>query len=100
MGVKEILHADEFEAWFEGLDRQEKKAVYSVIDKLDAMWLQLGYPHASALEGTAMALRELRHREEGGRVQESGAEKDVAAPSRRAQTPDPVGTGLTGVRRT
>jgi hypothetical protein len=58
--MNEVVYTDEFGAWFEDLARVEKLAVYGVVDKLEALGLSLSYPHSSALNGTALPLRELR----------------------------------------
>jgi len=56
----EVVHADEFWAWFKGLDATERRPVERVILRLEAAGLSLGSPHSSAIHGSRHAMRELR----------------------------------------
>lgn len=62
----EILVTEDFEAWYMELDDQASRDVYRVVGLLEARGVALGYPQSSAIEGTGVALRELRV-QSGGR---------------------------------
>ena len=61
----DIVTTEEFEAWFDELDKQQGRAIAVKIGMLRAEGWTLGFPHSSALKGTRYALRELRS-EPGG----------------------------------
>jgi hypothetical protein len=58
--AREIIHTDEFESWFMGLDEVDDEAVSYLVGLLEQQWLALGHPYSSSLGGTKYALRELR----------------------------------------
>jgi hypothetical protein len=64
--VVEVIARDEFTSWFGSLDEQDTAAVVRVVDLLEARGVTLGFPHSSAIEGTTIAMRELRV-QSGGR---------------------------------
>lgn len=51
---------EEFEEWLAGLAPREREHVLRVVKLLEAMGVQLPFPHSSALEGSRYPLRELR----------------------------------------
>jgi hypothetical protein len=55
-----VLTTQEFEEWFDELDKQQGRAVAVKVGLLGAEGWTLGFPHSSALKGTQYALRELR----------------------------------------
>jgi hypothetical protein len=57
-----VIGTDEFDAWFQGLDAQDTRAVTRTVDQLEIMGVSLGYPLSSAIKGSKIALRELRIR--------------------------------------
>lgn len=62
----EVLVTDEFVGWFETLDDADGRAVKRCVDLLEQRGVALGHPHASAINGSRYALRELRI-QSGGR---------------------------------
>ena len=64
--MTEINVTGEFVGWYESLDEQDSDAVYRVVGLLETLGVRLGFPHSSAIEGSAHALRELRV-QSGGR---------------------------------
>lgn len=62
----DVIALDEFVAWFEDLSEQDNASVVRVVDLLEARGVALGFPHSSAIEGSSVALRELRV-QSGGR---------------------------------
>jgi hypothetical protein len=64
--MTEIVVTDEFEAWYANLNESDTDAVYRVVGLLEARGVALGYPHSSAINGSKLALRELRV-QSGGR---------------------------------
>lgn len=64
--MTEIVVTDEFVGWYAGLDEADTDAVYRVVGLLEARGVALGFPYSSAIEGTRVALRELRI-QSGGR---------------------------------
>jgi hypothetical protein len=60
MMAVEVLTTEEFEEWFDELDKQQGRAVAVKVGLLRAEGWTLGFPHSSALKGTRYALRELR----------------------------------------
>ncbi len=64
--MTEVIVTDEFKAWFGELSEDDDEAVSIVIGLLEERGVGLGYPHSSAIEGSKIALRELRA-QSGGR---------------------------------
>ncbi len=64
--MTEVIVTDEFEDWYESLDEQDGDSVYRIVGMLETLGVRLGFPHSSAIEGSAYALRELRL-QSGGR---------------------------------
>jgi len=64
--VVEVIAADEFTHWYEGLDDQAADDVEVVVGLLETLGVRLGFPRSSAIEGARFALRELRV-QSGGR---------------------------------
>jgi hypothetical protein len=63
--VTEVVGTDEFEEWFLGLDEADGSAVVRVVGLLEAKGTSLGFPYASAIQGSSHALRELRIQSHG-----------------------------------
>lgn len=61
----EVVFTDEFGAWFASLSENEQNRVYCSVGLLEARGVALGFPHSSAIRGSALALRELRTQAEG-----------------------------------
>ncbi len=66
MADMEVVGTDEFEAWFDGLDDPDAKAVIRAIHQLEMAGVNLRFPLSSAINGASFALRELRV-QSGGR---------------------------------
>lgn len=64
--MAEVVGTDEFQAWYEDLDRSDKIAVTRIVDLLEVRGTALGFPHCSAIKGSKHSLRELRV-QSGGR---------------------------------
>ena len=63
----DIIVTDEFRHWYEMvIDDQAARDVYRVVGLLEARGVTLGFPHSSSIEGSSVALRELRV-QSGGR---------------------------------
>lgn len=56
----EVVVTDEFKAWYGSLDEQDSDAVHQKVDLLEVRGVTLGFPQSSAIQGSAIALRELR----------------------------------------
>jgi hypothetical protein len=56
----DVIHTDEFAAWFEEQAERLQDDVAVVVGLLEQRGVALGFPHSSALGGTKYALRELR----------------------------------------
>ena len=56
----EVSFTDELGEWFDLLSEDEQADVLDVVRKLEVKGLALGFPHCSAVQGTAEPLRELR----------------------------------------
>jgi hypothetical protein len=61
----EVVHTDEFEAWFERLEDTHVDSVIVAISKLEQAGVALGHPTSSAIKGAPFALRELRLKSSG-----------------------------------
>jgi hypothetical protein len=56
-----VEFTDEFETWWNGLDKQQQVQIDARIGLLEQLGPQLGYPHSSGIEGSRHAhMRELR----------------------------------------
>ena len=63
----DIIVTDEFRDWYEDvIDDQAARDVYRVVGLLEAKGVTLGFPYSSSVEGSSIALRELRV-QSGGR---------------------------------
>jgi hypothetical protein len=59
----EIQYTDQFEAWFDGLDRRQQNAIIAAVDYLEARGPGLGRPMVDTLRGSRHAnMNELRPR--------------------------------------
>ena len=58
--VTVVNETEDFEAWFECLDRRDQEAVERVVWLLKMRGVTLGQPSSSALRGSRFSLRELR----------------------------------------
>lgn len=56
----EVVTTDEFAAWYEALDLGDGEAVVRMVERLEHKGVTLGFPYSSAIEGSRIALRELR----------------------------------------
>jgi hypothetical protein len=57
----DVFATDEFEAWFDSLDKRGKADVVRVVGLLELFGVQLEYPHSSSIKKSD-AIRELRPR--------------------------------------
>lgn len=55
-----VYATDEFADWYDGLEELHRERVAAGVDLLEQMGVTLGFPYSSAIEGSAVALRELR----------------------------------------
>src|SRR5690349_17006874 len=62
----EVIATEVFAEWYGDLNEQDTDAVFRVVGLLEARGVALGFPHSSAIEGSSIALRELRV-QSGGR---------------------------------
>lgn len=62
--MAEVLTTDEFRDWYQSLDDSSSDDV--AVELLEQRGVTLGFPWSSAIQGSAMALRELRI-QSGGR---------------------------------
>src|SRR4051794_38865978 len=61
MSMPAVVYAtDEFAEWYDGLEERHRERVAASVDLLEQMGISLGFPHSSAIEGSELALRELR----------------------------------------
>lgn len=58
----EVVATDEFVRWWQALPEKEHDAIYDAVSLLEQFGTRLPFPHSSALEGTALPLRELRRK--------------------------------------
>ena len=56
----QVVTAPEFDEWFADLPKDQVKAVARYVLLLEQHGVTLGHPYSSAIEGTSLALRELR----------------------------------------
>ena len=61
----EVIGAEPFCEWFQGLDDDDTSAVARVVDMLEMRGVALPFPCSSAIQGTKLALRELRVQSKG-----------------------------------
>ena len=62
----EVEYADEFGAWWEGLDVDERESVYAAVILLETLGPNLRYPHTSGVETSRHGhMRELRVQHRG-----------------------------------
>lgn len=61
----EVLGTDEFVRWFQSLGEADQDAVAKVVDMLEIQGVALPFPYSSAIEGSKIALRELRVQSKG-----------------------------------
>jgi hypothetical protein len=55
-----VIATEEYDQWLESLSERDRYEVLKAHRYLKEFGLRLGFPHASALEGSRFALRELR----------------------------------------
>lgn len=60
-----VYATDEFAEWYDGLEERHRERVAACVDLLEQKGIKLGFPHSSAIEGTSLALRELRVQSHG-----------------------------------
>jgi len=60
-----VYSTDEFAAWYDSLEERHRQRVAACVDLLEQMGISLGFPYSSAIEGSALALRELRAQSHG-----------------------------------
>ncbi|HEV2854601.1 MAG TPA: type II toxin-antitoxin system RelE/ParE family toxin [Thermoanaerobaculia bacterium] len=60
-----VYATDEFADWYDGLEERHRERVAASVDLLEQLGVTLGFPHSSAIEGSAFALRELRVQSHG-----------------------------------
>jgi len=58
--MTEVVVTDAFEDWYENLSDDDRDAVYRVVGLLEARGTTLPYPYSSAIQGSRIAMRELR----------------------------------------
>lgn len=56
----EVVVTDEFTAWYQDLDDTTAEDVDFVVDLLEVRGVTLPHPYSSAIQGSKIALRELR----------------------------------------
>jgi hypothetical protein len=56
----EVVVLDEFLEWYRELNKTDLEEVTRVVDMLEAMGTRLPYPYSSSIQGSTVALRELR----------------------------------------
>lgn len=61
----EIICTDEFADWYGALSLEEQSSVARIVDLLAERGVALGYPYSTAIEGSSIALRELRIQHQG-----------------------------------
>ena len=61
----EVIVTDELATWYESLDQEEERSVARVVDVLAERGVALGFPYSTAIEGSSVALRELRIQHQG-----------------------------------
>jgi hypothetical protein len=60
-----VYATDEFAEWYDGLEERHRERVAACVDLLEQMGITLGFPYSSAIEGSDLALRELRIQSHG-----------------------------------
>jgi len=60
-----VYATDEFANWYDGLEERHRERVAACVDLLEQMGITLGFPYSSAIEGSGLALRELRVQSHG-----------------------------------
>jgi hypothetical protein len=60
-----VYATDEFAEWYDGLEERHRERVAACVDLLEQMGITLGFPYSSAIEGSGLALRELRIQSHG-----------------------------------
>jgi hypothetical protein len=60
-----VYATDEFAEWYDGLEERHRERVAACVDLLEQMGITLGFPYSSAIEGSDLALRELRVQSHG-----------------------------------
>ncbi len=61
----EVVVTGDFVDWYDALDAQDVAAVVRVVTLLEGQGIALGFPYSSAIEGSKIALRELRAQSQG-----------------------------------
>src|SRR4051812_35632299 len=65
MSTVMVYATDELAEWYAGLEERHRERVAAGVDLLEQMGLTLGFPYSSAIEGSDLALRELRIQSHG-----------------------------------
>jgi len=60
-----VYVTDELADWYDGLEERHRERVAACVDLLEQMGIALGFPYSSAIEGSDLALRELRVQSHG-----------------------------------
>jgi hypothetical protein len=60
-----VYATDELAEWYDSLEEHHRERVAASVDLLEQMGITLGFPYSSAIEGSALALRELRVQSHG-----------------------------------
>lgn len=60
-----VYATDEFAGWYGGLEERHRERVAACVDLLEQRGISLGFPYSSAIEGSDLALRELRVQSHG-----------------------------------
>ena len=60
-----VYATDEFAEWYDGLEERHRERVAACVDLLEQTGITLGFPYSSAIEGSHLALRELRIQSHG-----------------------------------
>ena len=61
----EIVTTDEFKGWFFALDDKDAEAVVHLVGLLVSAGVTLRFPYSSAIQGSVIAMRELRVQSKG-----------------------------------
>jgi hypothetical protein len=60
-----VYATDEFAEWYDSLEERHRERVAACVDLLEQAGITLGFPYSSAIEGSRLALRELRIQSHG-----------------------------------
>lgn len=60
-----VYATDEFAEWYDSLEERHRERVAACVDLLEQAGITLGFPYSSAIEGSRLALHELRIQSHG-----------------------------------